>query len=105
MFQILTKHQPWTWLELTKPTIEEISEKKMRGELPRIPEKYTDSENMAEQALYIATMMCYAFDPAKRPSAWQLANALAKAHQEFAAFKKGKRKDLTFDELQTIFGL
>lgn len=105
LFQILTKHQPWTWLELTKPTIEEISEKKMRGELPRIPEKYTDSDNMAEQALYIATMMCYAFDPAKRPSAWQLANALAKAHIEFAAFKKGKRKDLTFDELQTIFGL
>ena len=105
LFQILTKHQPWTWLELEKPSIEEIAEKKMRGELPRIPEKYTESENMAEQALYIATMMCYAFDPAKRPSAWQLANALAKAHKEFAAFKKGKRKDLTFDELQKIFGL
>ena len=105
LFQILTKHQPWTWLELEKPSIEEIAKKKMRGELPRIPEKYTESENMAEQALYIATMMCYAFDPAKRPSAWQLANALAKAHKEFAAFKKGKRKDLTFDELQKIFGL
>ena len=105
LFQILTKHQPWTWLELEKPSIEEIAKKKMRGELPRIPAKYTESENMAEQALYIATMMCYAFDPAKRPSAWQLANALAKAHKEFAAFKKGKRKNLTFDELQKIFGL
>ena len=105
LFQILTKHQPWTWLELEKPTIEEIGRKKMRGELPRVPEKYTESENMATQALYIATMMCYAYNPQKRPSMWRLANSLAKAHREFSLFKKGKRKDLSFHELQVIFGL
>jgi len=105
LFQILTKHQPWTHLETEKPSIEEIAKKKMRGELPRMPEKYTESANMAEQALYMATMLCYAFDPAKRPSAYQLSNALAKVYKEFTSFKKGKRKDLTFDELQKIFGL
>ena len=105
LFNILTKHQPWTWLELEKPSIEIVAEKKLRGDLPKVPEKYSESENMATQALYIATMMCFAPNPEDRPTAMELATGLANSYHQYFLFKRKKRKKLSFDELNKIFGL
>ena len=80
LFQIMTKHQPWTHLEPLGPdgnllSMEEIQEQKLGGRLPHVPKKYTDSTNWRIQALYIAMRLCYDADPSQRPSAFELSIA------------------------------
>ena len=84
-------------------SLQEVTDKKLRGELPTFPDKFSESANMAHQALYIATLLCYKYNPEERPSARQLANSLSKAVGEFQRFKDRERKELTFAELREIF--
>ena len=53
--------------------------KVQRGDLPFIPESVRKSDDPEVTAIYKAMKACYTFDPVKRPSAREIANALDKA--------------------------
>ena len=75
MFQILTSHTPYKWLENNgRPSLDDVVKLKLNGTRPYIPEKYKDREkkNPAKRVLYLATKACYQFDPRLRPSAKQI---------------------------------
>lgn len=79
LFHVMTKHQPWTWLEPDgKPLMDEIESRKLQGGMPFFPEKFRNSTDMAVQALYEAIRACYKQDPEKRPTAFQLALGLSR---------------------------
>ena len=43
MFQILTKHQPWTHLESpSKPNLQDVAKSKVVGKYPQLPLKYVN---------------------------------------------------------------
>jgi len=82
LFQVLTTHQPWTWLEPNgKLEVEQVIEKKLAGELPFIPTKFQGISNNKTgiQAIYHATLACFAHDPNDRPTSFELAQALETA--------------------------
>ena len=99
LFQILTRHQPWTWIEPEGPlSTEEVAKRKLEGMAPTFPDRILDSDKLTHQALYYATLACYESDPAKRPTAFQLFKGLSKAYKWVETKqKKGK------DEVRKIF--
>ena len=79
LFQVMTKHQPWTWLEPgERPSEAEVAVRKMKGGMPYIPPEFRNSTDLAVQALYEAIRVCYKHDPEKRPTAFQLAQGLTR---------------------------
>jgi len=79
LFHVLTKRQPWTHLEPNGPlTPEQAAQKKIMGEMPFVPEKYTadGTKKQALKALYHATMECFRTDPELRPTAHSVATRL-----------------------------
>ena len=77
LFQVLTTHQPWTWLEPEgRLEVEEVIQKKLAGELPYIPSKFHSVNKTGVQAMYYSTLACYAHDPEDRPTSYQLKEAL-----------------------------
>jgi len=78
----MTKHQPWTNLEDGDKENREkqVIDKKIRGELPTLPEKYQPTKPEAF-VLWEAIRACYRLDPNERPSAFQLALSLGTAYQ------------------------
>jgi serine/threonine protein kinase len=76
LFQVLTTHQPWTWLEPEgRLSVEQVIRKKLAGEYPHIPSKF-QSNTTGVQAIYHATMSCFAHAPEDRPTSFELAEAL-----------------------------
>ena len=79
LFQVMTRHQPWTWLELNgRPTLNEIAKIKLQGATPFIPSNFVNSTDMSVQALYHAIQACFKQDPKKRATAFQVAHGLSK---------------------------
>ena len=77
LFQVLTTHQPWTWLEPGgRLEVDEVIKLKLAGDLPYIPSKFRDVNTTGVQAMFYATLACYAHDPLDRPTSYQLAGAL-----------------------------
>lgn len=77
LFQVLTTHQPWTWLEPDgRLSVEEVIRKKLDGDLPFIPTKFHGGNKTGTRAIYYATIACYEHDPENRPTSFQLAQAL-----------------------------
>jgi serine/threonine protein kinase len=80
LFQVLTRHQPWTWLEPEgKLEIAQVAQRKLDGKAPSFPLKILESPKLAHQALYYGTLACYEADPTKRPTAYQLAQGFNQA--------------------------
>jgi serine/threonine protein kinase len=56
LFQILTRHQPWTWIEPRGPlSIDEVAKRKLEGMVPTFPDRILDSLKVAHQAMYYGT--------------------------------------------------
>lgn len=102
LFQLLTKHQPWTWLEPNgRPTGEEVANQKVQGKLPFIPDKFTKSDKVEVQALLAGVRACFRPNPKKRPTAYQLARGFQQA-LDWVGEKKSAR-NLTKSMLETWF--
>lgn len=98
LFQVLTTHQPWTWLEPGgRLSVEQVVRKKLAGEYPHIPSKF-QSNKTGVQAIYYATMSCFAHDPEDRPTSFELAEAL---QVSLAWSKRGISK--TDDDIRELF--
>jgi hypothetical protein len=79
-FRLICGHEPWNKLEPGgRPSREEITAKVQRGDLPFIPDFVQNSDDPEIIAIRDAMLSCYTFDPRKRPSARDVANALDKA--------------------------
>lgn len=96
----MTTHQPWTWLEPGgRPTIEEVIEKKLKGDFPYIPDKFKAANTSGIHALYYATISCFALNPEHRPTSYQLAHALGTALK----WVKGNDKSETSEAVRALF--
>ena len=92
LFQVLTKHQPWTWLEPGgKLELEDVARKKLAGEFPHFPRKFLKMNRLASQGLHFATLSCYQLTPKDRPTAYQLARGL---HQVLLWYDEGVQKSI-----------
>lgn len=79
-FRLICGHEPWNKLEPGgRPTKELVNIKVQRGDLPYIPDHIRNSKNPEVIAIRDAMLACYTFDPVKRPSARDIANALDQA--------------------------
>jgi serine/threonine protein kinase len=89
LFQIMTKHQPWTHLEPNGAIPPEVvGQRKLQGFLPTFPDKFLASNKTATQAMLYAVLSCYRKDPHKRLTAEELAVAMETA---LVWVRKGKR--------------
>jgi hypothetical protein len=99
LFQVLTKHQPWTWLEPEgQLELTEVARKKLAGDMPHIPVKYKRNA-LSYQGLYFGTLACYRLDPTERPTAFQLANAF----RTVLKWYDEQRANLTLWDVATLF--
>jgi serine/threonine protein kinase len=79
-FRLVCGHEPWHKLEPGgKPSKQEMTEKVQKGILPTIPNFVKKSTQPEEVAIREAMLRCYEKDPAKRPSAREIAVSLQKA--------------------------
>lgn len=79
-FRLICGHEPWNKLEPGgRPSKEEVNIKVQQGKLPFIPDDIIHTDNPEVIAIRDAMLSCYTFDPAQRPSARDIANALDKA--------------------------
>lgn len=77
LYQVMTKHQPWTWLEPQGPTaVKDVEARKKAGYYPFIPKKICESTDPYTQALYITTIACFQHKINERPSAYEILAAL-----------------------------
>lgn len=98
LYQIMTKHQPWTHLEKERLTLEEVAERKRSGSVPTIPEQYKNSTKPEIRALYAATIACYHPDPTHRPSAFKLAKSLGTVYHRLE-----KKRKVSKDLIEKLF--
>ena len=76
-FRLICAHEPWNKLEPGgRPSKEEVSEKVIKGVLPFIPDEVKTSLDPEVVAIRDAMLKCYTYDPEKRPSARDIADAL-----------------------------
>jgi serine/threonine protein kinase len=76
LYQVMTRHQPWTHHEpVGKLSEEDVADRKRVGRWPTIPEKYKNTSKVEIITLYAATVSCFHPDPQKRPTTFELANA------------------------------
>mmetsp|Transcript_36914 Transcript_36914/g.89640 ORF Transcript_36914/g.89640 Transcript_36914/m.89640 type:complete len:488 (+) Transcript_36914:178-1641(+) len=103
LYHILAKHQPWTHLEdPPEPELAHVAQQKVEGKLPNLPEKYIP-KYMELKVLWKATKACFRLDPATRPTALQLAEALQTACEWSQDDRiKSKIKDDDIDKLFAI---
>jgi hypothetical protein len=106
LFQILTKHQPWTHLEEgPKKSLLDIAELKLKGQLPNLSSKYMPQRPEAH-VLWKATQACFRLEPSQRPSAWELARALGTAYEWlFQQKQKQKNGPITQEAIQELFAV
>ena len=106
LFQILTKHQPWTHLEEpAQPNLTHVANSKLRGKLPNIPLKYQNPLKHPEnKVLWNAVQACFQMDPLRRPSALELAEGFDIAYQwSKNKGKPGSSKGIKGDDLKKMF--
>jgi len=95
LFQVMTKHQPWTHLEPGGPVDKrEVAKRKMEGTLPYVPDKHAKSKKPAIQVLYYATMACFRPSPEDRLSSYQLARKLDLMYELITRGYKVPRDDI-----------
>lgn len=99
LFQVLTRHQPWTWIEPEgKLALEQVARRKLEGKVPTFPTRILNTTKLAQQAMYYGTLACYDPDPRKRPTAYQL----SKGFHEAMAWVAGKEKR-SIEEIKRLF--
>ena len=96
LFQVLTRHQPWTHLEeamngTTSATLSAVATAKVKGRLPNLPERYV-TRNEAK-LLWRIIQQCFRFDPNERPTAYDVAEYIGKAYNHYKAKKKKVRSN------------
>jgi len=116
LFYVLARHQPWSHLEEKtnstsnqhaklktgthgkKESLLAIAQAKIDGRLPNLPERYRTRPGA--KILWEAVEMCYTHEPRLRPTAWEIADFLGKAHEKlfqkndsFKTSKKNKHKN------------
>ena len=78
LYQVMTRHQPWTHKEPEgQLTVEQVADRKRKGILPTMPEKYLNATSKDLQIMLLATRSCYHPVPSKRLTAYELAHALS----------------------------
>ena len=80
-YRLICGKSPWGKLD-GNPTKEEIHAKVKAGEHPHFPSKVTEAKDPTIIAIREAMLLCYTFDPVKRPSARVIANGLRNAYDE-----------------------
>lgn len=101
LFQVLTKHQPWTHLEPEpRPTIADIIQRKLNGQLPHLPKKFVHRNKTQLDAIYFATVACLEPQASLRISAWDLAQAL---DMTLFVSTLSQRRNLNRAQLQGLF--
>ena len=77
LYRIICSHEPWNKLEKRgRPLSAELTMKVKAGMLPRIPEQVLQSNEPEIVAIREAMLMCWTFDPKKRPSSKDVATFL-----------------------------
>mmetsp|Transcript_19736 Transcript_19736/g.28529 ORF Transcript_19736/g.28529 Transcript_19736/m.28529 type:complete len:329 (+) Transcript_19736:29-1015(+) len=100
LYQVMTKHQPWTWLEPGgKKELEQVAKLKIEGHQPFFPEKFADSGKISMMALYHATVAAYRADPKTRPSA----SDLTRGFDQVLQWIDKREKTTTNREVQALF--
>ena len=113
LFRLICLHEPWHKLEEGYVKGEEIqkdvvSAKVRRGEMPAMPKEVLETDDIEVLWIRHAMMAAYTYDPAKRPSAREIAVFLDRGladlsklthlrrpgHDKFGSFRVGKLKDL-----------
>jgi hypothetical protein len=101
IYYLMAKHEPWKWLEPNgRPSVVEVTDRKKRGELPFFPTKFTNSNDIGVQSLFIAIQLCWTHDPEKRPSARRIATSLSRV---ITAMEDGKTQIESIAELKKYF--
>ena len=99
LFQVMTKHQPWTHLEPDGPLDKKVVlQKKLQGALPFVPEKHAQSKKTSIQALYYATLSCFRPNPQDRLTSHQLARLLDLIYQGVM-----RKREISRDKIQMLF--
>lgn len=76
LYQVMTRHQPWTHHEPGGQLSEEdVADRKRVGRWPTLPEKYKNTSKPEIITMYAATVSCFHPDPRRRLTAFELANA------------------------------
>ena len=71
LYVIATSRSPYGYPR--KYSLEEVEKLIINGTTPEIPQDFVESEDPATQAILSAMRKCYAYDPADRPSAREIA--------------------------------
>lgn len=112
LFQVLTKHQPWSHLEdeedetkldntnadTKQESLAKIARAKLDGKLPFVPDYYL--EKKVAQILWNVTQACYHRDPADRVSAWDVADILGRVYEQ-QAHVEGRKKHFWKKTIET----
>lgn len=100
LFQVLTLHQPYLNLEpggrLKDP---EMAKCKLNGTLPHIPDDISFSSSLSSQALRLATLAALRQEPERRPTAYELANALGTVLK----WVRNRENTKSFDDVKRLF--
>ena len=113
LFRLICLHEPWHKLEKGYVKGEEIqkdvvSEKVRKGEMPAMPKEVLETDDIEVLWIRHAMMAAYTYEPAKRPSAREIADFLDRGladlsklthlrrpgHDKFGSFRLGELKDL-----------
>lgn len=83
-FKILTGHSPWhiNKGKMTVAVKKNITQAKLNGRLPPVPEIYQKSNDKFHKTLIKVITDCYKFNPFERPNAKQIAKTLDHAIKE-----------------------
>jgi Protein kinase domain len=91
IFQVVTRHQPWTHLEeggrLNMSSIVEFKTGRLREEktgrfrLPHLPSRYRLSPKTAQQAMIEVVRSCYRLNPDDRLTSFELAQGISKVYE------------------------
>merc|ERR1712161_24683 len=96
LFQVLTRHQPWTHLEINNETkivtqgvtksekeysLSIVAKAKLDGKLPNLPERYVSRKEA--KILWQAIQNCFQHNPKDRPLALDVANYLGNAYNVY----------------------
>lgn len=81
MYHILHRYGVWDEIQNN----EEAQQRVINGELPKIADKYKNSDNPAIRAILSAIDMCYVYDPEKRAKAWEVSSFLKEKLDEINA--------------------
>ena len=104
LFQVLTKCQPWTHLELDGPKAPlDAAQRKVRGEQPYVPDKYhvNTTTKVAYAALHYAVILCYQPLPQHRPTSHELLVKLNTAIEWIEDVNHSKK--IRVSELKELF--